>query len=69
MLLVFIEFESQRTAKSYTALQTAHHRFNIYAVSFVALALWRGDGHRKLVTRFGEICEYNESFGFRLPFS
>jgi len=27
--------------------------FNIYAGSCVALALWRGDGYRKLVTRFG----------------
>jgi len=31
------------------------HRFNIYASSCVALALWRGDGHRQLVTCFGEI--------------
>jgi len=30
-------------------LQTVCHRFNIYASSWVALALWRGDGHRKLV--------------------
>jgi len=36
------EFEYQKPAKSYTALQ-----------SCVALALWRRDGHRKLVTRFG----------------
>jgi len=34
-------------------LQTVRHRFNIYASSCVVLALWRGDGHRKLVTRFG----------------
>jgi len=34
-------------------LQTVRHRFNIYAGSSVALALWRGYGHRKLVTRFG----------------
>jgi len=33
------EFESQRSAKSYTALQTVRHRFNIYASSCVALAL------------------------------
>jgi len=32
--------------------------FNIYASSCVALALCRGDGHRKLVTRFGV---YNKS--------
>jgi len=44
-----------RPAKSYTALQTACHRFNIYASNCVALALWRGFGHRKLVTRFGVI--------------
>jgi len=34
-------------------LQTVRHRFNIYASSCVALALWRVDGHRQLVTRFG----------------
>jgi len=34
-------------------LQTVRHRFNIYANNCVALALRRGDGHRKLVTRFG----------------
>jgi len=33
------EFVSQRPAKSYTALQTVRHRFNIYASSCVALAL------------------------------
>jgi len=38
-----------------TALQTVCHRFNIYAGSCVALALWRRDGHRQLVTRFGVI--------------
>jgi len=47
------EFVSQWPAKSYTALQTVFHRFNIYASSCVALALWRKDGHHKLVTRFG----------------
>jgi len=36
-------------------LQTVRHRFNIYASSCVALALWRGNGHRKLVTRYGVI--------------
>jgi len=36
-------------------LQTVHHRFNIYTGSCVTLALWRGDGHRQLVTRFGVI--------------
>jgi len=40
-------------AKSYTALQTVRHRFNICSSSCVALALQRGDGHRKLVTRLG----------------
>jgi len=40
-------------AKSYTALQTVRHCFNIYASNCVALALWRRVGHRKLVTRFG----------------
>jgi len=33
------ELESQRPAKSYIALQTVRHRFNIYASSCVALAL------------------------------
>jgi len=47
------EFVSQRSTKSYTALQRVRHRFNIYASSCVALVLWRGDGHRKLVTCFG----------------
>jgi len=42
-------------AKSYTALQTIRHRFNIYSSTCFALALWRGDEHRKLVTRFGVI--------------
>jgi len=42
-------------AKSYTALQTVRHRFNIYASSCVALALWRGVELRKLVIRFGVI--------------
>jgi len=37
------------SAKSYKALQTVWHRFNIYASSSVALALWRADGHRKLM--------------------
>jgi len=46
------EFESQRPAKYNTTLQTARHRFNIYANNSVTLALWRGDGHRKLVTHF-----------------
>jgi len=36
-------------------LQTIRHRFNIYASSCVASVLWRGDGHRKLVTRFSVI--------------
>jgi len=33
-------------------VQTVRHRFNIYASSCVALVLWRGVGHYKLVTRF-----------------
>jgi len=37
------ELKSQRPAKSYTALQTVRHRFNIYAGSCFALALWRGE--------------------------
>jgi len=49
------EFVSQRPAKSYTALQTVRHRFNIYASGCVTMALWRGDGHRKLDTRFDVI--------------
>jgi len=36
-------------------LQMVWHRFNNYASNCVALVLWRGDGHRKLVTRFGVI--------------
>jgi len=43
------EFESQKLAKSCTALQMVCHRFNIYAGSCVAFALWRGEGHRRLV--------------------
>jgi len=39
------EFVSQRSAKSYTALQTVRHRFNIYVGSCVALALLRENGH------------------------
>jgi len=44
-----------RLAKFKTALQTVRHRFNIYTSSCVALALWRGDGYRILVARFGVI--------------
>jgi len=36
-------------------LQTVRHHFNFYASSCVSLALWRENGHRKLVTRFGVI--------------
>jgi len=43
------------TACTYTTLQTVRHRFNIYASSCVALALWCGVGYRTLVTRFGVI--------------
>jgi len=32
------------------------------------LALWRGDGHRKLVTHFGVIGKYNERFGVILGY-
>jgi len=35
------EFTSQRPARSYAALQTVRHRFNIYAGTSVALALCR----------------------------
>jgi len=49
------EFVSQRPDKSYTALQTVRHRFNIYAGSCATFALWRVDGHSQLVTRFGII--------------
>jgi len=37
---------SKKSAKSCTALQTVRHRFNIYAGTCVALALWRWDWHR-----------------------
>jgi len=50
-----VESSNSWPAKSYTALQTVHHCFNIYASWYVALALCRGDGHCKLVTRFGVI--------------
>jgi len=49
-----VESSNPKPAKSYTALQTARHRF-IYASNWVSLALWRGDGHRQLVKRFGVI--------------
>jgi len=42
------EFKSHRLAKSYGSPPLQHLRS-----SYVALALWRGDGHRKLVTLFG----------------
>jgi len=44
-----------RPAKSYTALQTVRHHFNIYASGCVAIALWCGVGHHKLVLCFGII--------------
>jgi len=47
-----LEFKS-RTGQILHRLQTVRYRFNIYANSCVALALWRGVGPRKLVTRFG----------------
>jgi len=49
------QFRTNSSIISYTALQTVRHRFNIYAGSCVALVLWRGDGNRQLVTRFGVI--------------
>jgi len=39
--------------RSYATLQTVRRRFNVYATSCAALALCSGDGHHKLVTRFG----------------
>jgi len=51
-----------RLAKSYTALQTVCHHFNIYASNCVALTLWCRDGHCKLVTHFGIIQQVNERF-------
>jgi len=51
MVKIFL-YRQDCTAKSYSTLQMVRYRFNIYAGSWVALALWRGDGHRKLVTRF-----------------
>jgi len=47
------EFESQKACQIFHSVATVSHRFYIYASSCVALALWRGDGHCKLVTRFG----------------
>jgi len=51
-------------AISYTALQMVHQRFNIYADSCVALALWRGDEHRKLVTRFSNMASITKGLVF-----
>jgi len=45
----------------YNELQTIRHRFNIYASSFIALALRLGDERRKLVTRYDK---NNERFSF-----
>jgi len=42
-----VDSSNPRPIRSCTALQTVYHRFNIYASSCVALALWRRDGHRK----------------------
>jgi len=47
------EFEFQ--AVQILTLQTVRYRFNTYVSSCVALALCCGDGHCKLVTRFGVI--------------
>jgi len=41
------DFESQNPAKSYTALQTVCHRFNIYAG--IALFPWRYDAEMDTV--------------------
>jgi len=42
-------------AKSNTALQTVCHRYSKYASSCIALVLWCGVGHCKLITRFSII--------------
>jgi len=47
-------------------LQMVCHDLNIYANSWVVLALWHGDGHRKLVTRFGVIRRVKWKIWFRL---
>jgi len=50
-------------AKSYTALQTVHQRFNIYASSCVALALWLTDRHpANLLDASALYSDYNERF-------
>jgi len=46
------KFETQRSAKSYTALQTARHCFNIYAGSCVALAVGTMTRRWVLPTRY-----------------
>jgi len=42
-----LEFK-YRTCPILHSVSICHHRFNIYASSCDALALWRGVGHRKL---------------------
>jgi len=48
-----VESTNPRLVKCFTAEQTVRHRFNIYASSCATVC--RGDGHCKLVTRFGVI--------------
>jgi len=47
------------------AFQMVRHHFNIFQSSCVVLALRREVGHRKLVTRFGVIGEYNKRFSLK----
>jgi len=46
ILILEVEILKLSPTKSYTAWQMVQHRY-------FALALYLGDGHRKLVTRFG----------------
>jgi len=41
-----------KAGQIFASLQTVHHRFNIYASSCVALALWRGNGQWAPQTRY-----------------
>jgi len=61
------EFESQRPTISYTSLQTARHRFNIYAGN--CLLPWRYNaemGTANSLHASAKYGEYNERFGFGL---
>jgi len=49
-----LEFES-RTGQTLHSVTNGLPPLRIYASTCVAFALWRGDGHRKLVTRFSVI--------------